>query len=279
MARRMFYVELTRGGRAEICGEGAVHLRKVLRAERGQRYEVSDNETLYLAEIADISKDRVEFELVERIEAPVLPVRLHLLAALVKFDRFEWIIEKATELGVDAITPVVAARSEHGLEDGARKRSDRWRKILFESGQQSRRVTRPELNAVTDLTVALGADGDAKLWMDEQRSGARCSIRLASDSRYRRSGLRDDGSGRRVGERRTGIGCPVGLASCQPGAADPARRDGRHRGTGDRFCRMASQGCRSSWLAAAASCPKSGSVSAPRSSNRSTLAGSTRIRY
>lgn len=167
----MFYVELTRGGRAEICGEGAVHLRKVLRAERGQRYEVSDNETLYLAEIADISKDRVEFELVERIEAPVLPVRLHLLAALVKFDRFEWIIEKATELGVDAITPVVAARSEHGLEDGARKRSDRWRKILFESGQQSRRVTRPELNAVTDLTVALGADGDAKLWMDEQRSG------------------------------------------------------------------------------------------------------------
>lgn len=169
MARRMFYVEMSRGGRAVIEGEAASHLRKVLRAERGQKYEVSDNESLFLAEIADFSKDRVEFEILDKLAAPVQPARFHLLPSLVKFDRFEWILEKATELGVERITPVVAGRTDAGLGEGARKRSERWRRILFESGQQARRVTRPELEEVTEFEAAIHIQGDARFWLEESR--------------------------------------------------------------------------------------------------------------
>ena len=75
------------------------------------------------------------------------PVRITLCAALFKFDRFEWMIEKATELGVDRILPVEATRTEKGLFDASRKRSERWARIARESSQQSRRVQIPEISA------------------------------------------------------------------------------------------------------------------------------------
>jgi 16S rRNA (uracil1498-N3)-methyltransferase len=58
----------------------------------------------------------------------------------VKFDAFEWALEKATELGVSAIVPLAAARSEKALLAAAGKRAERWKKILAEASQQSRRV-------------------------------------------------------------------------------------------------------------------------------------------
>lgn len=163
----MFYVETAGSGRAVIEGEAAAHLRKVLRAERGQLYEVSDNESLFLAEITGFSKDRVELAIREELPKHAAAVRLHLLAALIKFDHFEWILEKATELGAARITPVAAARTGHGLEEAARKRSERWRKILFESGQQARRVTRPELAATVDFAAALQTPALVHLRLEE----------------------------------------------------------------------------------------------------------------
>lgn len=171
MARRMFYVDEVRGTAARIAGEAAQHLRKVLRAERGQRYEVSDNETLWLAEVADFGKDLVEFRLLETIPQPPPEPPIHLLAALVKFDAFEWLLEKATELGASEITPVYSLRCDKGLDQAAQKRMERWRRIVFESGQQCRRVTRPELRPVARFDGALRTESGVRLFCDEQRDG------------------------------------------------------------------------------------------------------------
>ena len=62
-----------------------------------------------------------------------------------KFDSFEWAIEKATELGADEIVPLAADRSEKGLIAASAKRAARWEKILLESAQQSRRLRVPAL--------------------------------------------------------------------------------------------------------------------------------------
>src|SRR5260370_5544336 len=114
MARRRFHVDQIRDQTAEIRGEDARHLARVLRAERGQQYEISDGAALFLAEIATVEKDRVVFRAVEALPAPAPGVRLTLLAGLIKFDRFEWLVEKATELGVAGIIPVNAARTGKG---------------------------------------------------------------------------------------------------------------------------------------------------------------------
>src|SRR5690242_11149179 len=143
--RRRFFVDQVRNGHAEIQGDDARHLTRVLRVEPGQRYEISDNRNVYLAEIETASKENVVFRTIEKLEAPELPVRITLCAALIKFDHFEWIVEKATELGVAAILPFEASRTDKGLERAAIKRLDRWRRIAFEASQQSRRARLPEI--------------------------------------------------------------------------------------------------------------------------------------
>jgi 16S rRNA (uracil1498-N3)-methyltransferase len=85
-----------------------------------------------------------------------------LLLSIVKFDAFEWALEKATELGVSAIVPLAAARSERALLAAADKRADRWRKILAEASQQSRRLRVPELTAAQRPAQAFAADGHAR---------------------------------------------------------------------------------------------------------------------
>ncbi len=165
----MFYVQEVRGSAAWLRGETAQHLRKVLRAERGQKYELSDNRTLWLGEVTDFGREAVEFRLLEPLPVVPPPRRAHLLAALVKFDAFEWMLEKATELGVEQITPVYSFRSDKGLDQAATKRRERWLRILWESGQQCRRATRPELGEVVRLPAALQVEAGARLFCDEAR--------------------------------------------------------------------------------------------------------------
>ncbi len=136
--RRRFFVEEFQNGAAVLQGEAAHHLARVLRAESGQLYELSDGEAVWLARTQDIGRDSVEFALVERL--PILLPTLHitLLLAIVKFDHFEWAIEKATELGADEIVPLAAERSEKGLVAASAKRAVRWKKILNATRSVSR---------------------------------------------------------------------------------------------------------------------------------------------
>lgn len=167
MARRRFFVDSIRNNMAELVGEDAQHLARVLRAEIGQCFELSDNRQVWLAEISEVAKDRVGFRILEPIEVPEAPVRITLVAALFKFDRFEWMVEKATELGVEAVVPVESARSEKGLFEAARKRAERWRKIARESSQQSRRARMPEIRQPARFGEIVGQIPGFRLFLDE----------------------------------------------------------------------------------------------------------------
>src|ERR1700724_1366526 len=129
MARRRFFVDRVDQGHAQIAGEEAHHLSRVLRVEAGQKFEISDNQNVYLAEVESARKDLVSFAILEQIAAGPPVLRMALLASLIKFEHFEWMIEKATELGVERVIPVEADRSEKGLAAAAQKRLGRWRRI------------------------------------------------------------------------------------------------------------------------------------------------------
>jgi 16S rRNA (uracil1498-N3)-methyltransferase len=138
-------------------GEAAHHVGRVLRAQAGQLYELSDGSRVWLAEIETVSRDAVSFKLLEEIPAYKSSLETTLLLAVAKFDAFEWALEKATELGVSRIVPLAAERSEKGLLAAAVKRAERWQKILLESSQQSRRVQLPTLDVVTKPAAAFTA--------------------------------------------------------------------------------------------------------------------------
>lgn len=167
MARRRFFVEQVRNGTAEIGGEDAKHLTRVLRVEAGQRYEISDNREVYLAEIETARKEHVIFRVIDKVAPQPLPVRLILAPALIKFDHFEWMIEKATELGVEAILPFAAVRSERGLDRAAGKRVERWRRIAMEASQQCRRDRLPEIEDPAESDAIVARAFDHRFILDE----------------------------------------------------------------------------------------------------------------
>lgn len=177
MARRRFFVPEIRRGKAELTGPDAEHLVRVLRAEAGQVYELSDNQKLYLAEIEVARKSLVSFRVLECLDTPVPGVRVSLFPALIKFERFEWLVEKATELGVWAIQPMEAVRTERGLAQAAEKRRQRWEKVAREASQQSRRVHLPEIGVPREqkvpgeppfrLAKTLQVEANVRLLLDE----------------------------------------------------------------------------------------------------------------
>lgn len=164
-------------------GEAAHHLGRVLRAQIGQRYELSDGERVWLGEIASVGRDRVEFTLVEELPAQQPSLDVTLLLSVVKFDMFEWAIEKATELGVTTIVPLSAARSEKALLVSSVKRAERWKKILLESSQQSRRVRVPLLAELTVPESAFASPKDGLRILLSERPEA-LSIRSILEGRH-----------------------------------------------------------------------------------------------
>lgn len=152
---------------AEISGADAEHLVRVLRVEAGQTFEVSDNHRAYLAHIESARKSSVVFRIAEELAPKPRTVSLLLYPALFKFDRFEWLVEKATELGVSRIEPFAATRTEQGLVEASRKRVERWRKISLEASQQSRRDHLPTIEPALRSLEHVKPDSNLVLVLDE----------------------------------------------------------------------------------------------------------------
>ena len=178
--RRRFFVDKFENQRAVMEGEAAHHLGRVLRAQPGQLYELSDGSHVWLGRIEAVSRNKVDFLLLEELAAYEPDIETTLLLSVVKFDAFEWALEKATELGVHTILPLAAARSEKTLLASAPKRAERWKKILHDASQQSRRVRLPVLEPLAapetafrghreGVRILLSEDPDAKPLRDVLR--------------------------------------------------------------------------------------------------------------
>jgi len=183
--RRRFFVDQFNGDTAIIAGDTAHHLGRVLRAQPGQLYELSDGQQVRLGRIEMVARDRVDFVLLEDIPAHQPELEVTLLLSVVKFDAFEWAIEKATELGISTIIPLAAERSEKALLVAATKRADRWNKILVEASQQSRRVRVPILQGVAQPARAFDGYPDAavKIMLSERADALPLNQVLPAGSR------------------------------------------------------------------------------------------------
>jgi 16S rRNA (uracil1498-N3)-methyltransferase len=184
--RRRFFVEQFDGDSAVVRGDTAEHLGRVLRAQPGQLYELSDGERVWLGRIERVAlskrgDNRIEFALVEPIEAREAAIAAQVLISIVKFDLFEWCLEKATELGATEIVPLAAARTDKPLIAAAEKRRTRWEKIIAESAQQSRRLRPPTLaDAVTPETAFASCGAVCKIILSERREAPPLREALAS---------------------------------------------------------------------------------------------------
>jgi 16S rRNA (uracil1498-N3)-methyltransferase len=166
MTRRRWIADEVSRDRAALTGEHADHLIRVLRVRVGQEFDIAVGSVVRRGRVASVADHRVEFDLVEEIHTSAAPP-ITLLLSVFKFDRMEWAIEKATELGVGRIIPVVAARTDAHLAPASIKRVDRWRKIALQAAEQSRRTSPPEVAAPIKLSEAISLRAASKIVLSE----------------------------------------------------------------------------------------------------------------
>ncbi|HEY1580915.1 MAG TPA: RsmE family RNA methyltransferase [Terracidiphilus sp.] len=150
MTRRRWIAEHWDEATASLVGAQAQHLIRVLRMLPGAEADVVAGGRVFHSVVAAISEQgadgtsEVRFNLLAEVEAePAMPVTL--VISVFKFDHMEWAIEKAVELGVASIAPVIARRTDKHLAMAAARRVERWRRIAHEASQQSRRSDVPEI--------------------------------------------------------------------------------------------------------------------------------------
>lgn len=160
MTRRRWIAEHWDEATATLVGPQAEHLARVLRAQPGMEADVVAGGHVFHAQVAAVAADEVRFNLIAELDAdPALPITL--VTSVFKFDHMEWGIEKATELGVAAIAPVIARRTEKHLAQAADKRAERWRRIAHEAAKQSRRSDVPLIHDPVPLAQRIRAASEA----------------------------------------------------------------------------------------------------------------------
>lgn len=155
---RRFLIEHGAVGQSISLPDGeAAHARRVLRVKPGDRAMLIDRGgALYEAEFSEVG-ERVSARILSRLPDAPLPIRLTLYQGLPKFDKLEFIVQKAAELGAARVVPVRMARSVVKLTaDEARKKQERLQKIALEAMKQCGRAERLDIFEPLRFQDALG---------------------------------------------------------------------------------------------------------------------------
>ncbi|MDX1364734.1 MAG: 16S rRNA (uracil(1498)-N(3))-methyltransferase [Arenibacter latericius] len=124
------------------------HISKVLRKKPGDKLNITNGKgILFEAEISNAHHKKCEAKIIAKTTTPNKPYRLHMVVAPTKLnDRFEWFLEKATEIGVHEITPVICDHSERKVI-----KKERMEKVLQSAMKQSLQTYLPILNDAIPL--------------------------------------------------------------------------------------------------------------------------------
>ncbi len=151
-----FFTDECFGDKYIIQGEDALHIRKSLRMKEGEQLTlISPQGTESLCEITDLN-DGVEVKVLSSKPCEQEPtVKVTLYQGLTKGDKMDFIVQKAVELGVSEIVPVLTERCiSRPDEKSIRKKVERWQKIALGAAQQSRRGTVPQVKPLITLKEA-----------------------------------------------------------------------------------------------------------------------------
>lgn len=146
-------VENIKENMAVIEGDDVKHIYKVLRLSLGDTVCINDcGGVEYIGEITEINKKEVLVNIIKRLETNnESKVDIYLFQGLPKSQKMDLIVQKATELGVKEITPVITERVVVKNEIGEYRKMDRWSRIALEACKQSKRTMIPKVNTPVEF--------------------------------------------------------------------------------------------------------------------------------
>lgn len=165
MSNRFYYPELPTEGRFRLGADESKHLLRVSRREVGDRVEVFDGRGVSVAaRVVAGGKSAAELEIEgPPIVEPSPACEIEIAAAAPKGDRFDWLVEKAVELGAARLIPLITERS---VVDPRGSKLDRLRRTIIEASKQAGRSRLMELSSPTDLHSFLVIGGGVRLVAD-----------------------------------------------------------------------------------------------------------------
>lgn len=154
----VFYTTAFQGDKAILTEEESLHLSKVLRLKEGSKVLLLDGKGgMFEGEVLIVHQKNTAIGHLRKLPAAVQrPYRLHVAIAPTKMmERLEWFLEKATEIGIDEITPLISKRTERD-----QVKLQRVEKIVLAAMKQSMNAKMPQLNEVTTMSAFLKKDID-----------------------------------------------------------------------------------------------------------------------
>jgi 16S rRNA (uracil1498-N3)-methyltransferase len=182
MTRRRFYAPPESfsddGARVVLSAEESRHLRDVLRLRAGDEAHVFDGEGREFACVVVEARGReAALEVVRQVEPlrPESPLELTLAVALLKGEKFDLVVQKATELGVARVVPVATARADVHVRDerDAARRVERWRRLALEAAKQSGRARVPPVAEPCALETFVSGEAGASVESEARGGGLR----------------------------------------------------------------------------------------------------------
>jgi len=162
------------GTRVVLPESAVAHLVRVLRLGIGDRFSLFNGDGCdYQAQLVSLGKKSAEAELSERLEiATESPLRITLAQGIARGEKMDLILQKATELGVSCIAPVVTERTEVKL-DGERveKKMQHWRGVLASACEQCGRARLPQILEPQSLAHFAAGDGSRRRFVLDPDAG------------------------------------------------------------------------------------------------------------
>lgn len=147
----------------ELSKDDSYHITKVMRNNLGDKVEVVINKKLNICEIINIDNN-VTVKKIEEIETESeLPCHITIAQSLVKEQKMDLILQKCCELGASEIIPVNTTRSIVKLDKKEIKKIERWKKIVKEASEQSKRVVIPTINEILSVKELAKLEYDIKI--------------------------------------------------------------------------------------------------------------------
>lgn len=147
-----YFSKKIENNRFTLTEEDTYHITKVMRMVKDDKIEVVYQENTYICKIVSLSP-LVEAEIVEEIKNnQELKTQVTIVQSLVKEQKMDYILQKTVELGVDKIIPYCASRSVIKINEKKDKKIERWKSILKEAAEQSKRIKIPEITNPINLS-------------------------------------------------------------------------------------------------------------------------------
>lgn len=160
------------------------HIKNVMRMKKNDIIKIVYDNVMYDCKITSLSPE-VKYEVISKKESKNNNIKIAVCFSLIKEQKLDYLIQKATELGVDELIPCVTKRSVVKIDDKKKKsKYDRWNKICKEASEQSFRTDIPKISEIISIKDVINFDYDLKLVCSLNKSSKNIKKVLQKNNKY-----------------------------------------------------------------------------------------------